>query len=113
MVKSGCKIEIAKENIHVFKRIKCIKDHDKWISPVRKTVHELNKVLIACEHLSIKKGMYYDAIHEGFHAYVEEDLGLIPAIIPEGSEYCLGKHGEIVSNQIIVCSPFTEKPEII
>ena len=105
--KLGHDIEIADRPIIVKKIISrdCKFLWFKFLeSFVRKTIHRYNRVLKAVKHLKIEENR---SIHMGFHAYVG-DIGSIPddifryAIIPKGSEYCLGINNEIVANKMII-----------
>ena len=112
IVEKDHKIEIAEEDIPVFKLINKSKESENtWIAPLFRTEHEFNKELEACEHLELifkewagEKGG--NTILQGFHAYQENKEGVILnyAIIPKGAEYCYGINNEIVSNRIIVFS---------
>jgi hypothetical protein len=126
-IKPGCKIEIAKEPISVFKLVFKVSEKE-WKSYVRKTIHDYNKELKTVDHLTSIKLFDSDSyIEEGFHSCVNKkaishcisnliryytyhiikNLEVVSATIPEGTEYCLGSSGDIVSNKIIV-----HKPEI-
>lgn len=103
------KIEIADKDIPVYKLIRAVHgDSSKWEAFHMKIVYPKNTRLKACEHLEIlhefdKLG--YDSIRCGFHSYLGNDYPeLSNAIIPKGAEYCVNLYGEVVSNEIIVCS---------
>ena len=70
------------------------------------------KVLREIDRLEIKRQDGLLTIEEGFHAFrtykkaKSSNLKFYPCIIPEGSEYGLGIHSDIVSTRIIVFSSF-------
>lgn len=107
-IKEGCKIEIAKKPIPVYKVVDYTGDrrflwNKTWKANIRRTRHRYNRCLVACIHLEINEP---GKINEGFHAYIKNvcALGLRYAIIPRGAEYCRGVWDEIVANQMIVFS---------
>ena len=111
IVKSGCKIEIAKEPIIVKKAV--FKDYQflwlkLWEADVRHTIHRYNRILRGTRHLEINSNQQ---INQGFHACIKEctvlnnpgiDNRVRWAVIPKGAEYCLGEYNEIVANKMIV-----------
>lgn len=113
IVKDGCHIEIAKEDIVTFKNVLSRKNN-RWESICMGTeLYEYNKVLTArrfpykstdtIEHLQIvdqNNGIMYDHINEGFHSKVKNKCCDKICIIPKGSEICYGD--DIVSLHIIV-----------
>lgn len=108
-VKSGCKIEIAKNPIAVYRMYN---KHGfifnrRWGPSIWETSKrwKYNKLIKSCEHLTIQgNNMVGQFIGPGFHSHLVKNDSNINAIIPIGSEYCLGEFNEIVSNQIIVFS---------
>lgn len=111
------KIEKAKKNIKVYKGVLDFDDETGWRSPCFFTHFDYNKVETArdgktpIEHLSIKsKSVELNCkgrINEGFHSMLKKedvDLGEIvcECIIPKGSEYCIGRDGDVVSVKLIV-----------
>ena len=103
------KIEIAEKDIKVYKGVREFDSDTGWYSPCFFTRFDYNKVETArdgktpIEHLSITCG----CIHSGFHSMLKEedvDFGEIVCvcIIPKGSEYCIGKDGDVVSVKLIV-----------
>ena len=116
-VKTGCKIEIAKESIVCKKVIKDCTD-SRWHSWgwEDQSFHKFNEKLESKVNLFINSSNY---IYGGFNAFLEnsgmidtiinnkkhgyhKDLDIVYAIIPKGSEFCLGVSNEIVANKIIV-----------
>lgn len=126
-LKEGESVRIASRNILVKKWIKPIKDSNSWVPVLRKENGKLefNKVLRAKYLDSEKKltdikrlrvdidSVCTPHIEAGFHSY---RLSATPlsfyreagtkyySIIPKGSEYAIGKNGNIVSTKIIVFS---------
>lgn len=103
-VKEGCKIEIAKKDITTYKKVK-IQNDSFWGGVCYGGKFCFNKLEKTVTNLSINK---YKEINEGFHSFkrLRDNYvrcgKLVICIIPKGSEYCLGKNGDIVSNEIIV-----------
>lgn len=123
IVKQDCKPEIAQEDITCWKIVNIL-GNDKWGAPVRHTLHDYDKVLIACDRLSVELwhvayGILHFVIEEGFHAYTDIAAAknkancfnartLVKCTIPAGAEYCLGPNAEIVATKMIVHKPKTE-----
>jgi len=123
VVKEGCKPEIASEDITCWKFVNMLRK-DKWMAPIRGTLHDYDKVLIACDRLSVEPwhvayGILHFVIEEGFHGYTNIDDAknkanifnahtLVKCTIPKGAEYCLGPNGEIAATKMIVHKPKTE-----
>lgn len=123
-VKSGCKIEIAEKPIVCRKIVFHVTDNI-WESWLMRYKYEYNIELLAKDHIEIDKN---NTINIGFHAFLNtkerEDIinkiinPVLPvldplisvfAIIPKGSEYCLGNNEDIVANKMIV---FSSKEEL-
>jgi len=114
-VKEGCKPEIATKDILCYKRVD---NHITYWKPCIYTEnveysYPYNKVLTAeycskgeihpIQHLKMEKVADYYKINEGFHArYIGKSNFLKTCIIPKGTEYCLGKDGDIVAVNMIV-----------
>lgn len=109
IIKDGCHIEIAKEDIVTFKHV--IRRKNNYWEPVCKgsELYKYNKVLTArrfpykptntIEHLQVM----YGTISEGFHSRVRKTIFCNKiCIIPKGSEICYGDDNDIVSLHIIV-----------
>jgi len=116
-ISSHTGISIAKKDIVCCKVIKAEKTRfifwKYWIAYFRETKHRYNKVLVACNHLRPCIQWTKNCslvIYKGFHALrslepLEEQYDDCRyAIIPKGSEYCIGKDGDIVANMMIVFS---------
>ena len=126
-------VSIAKRDKTVFKAIRrhIIDNHPNlWTGPFYKKVYfPFNEVVTArdfygreIDHLQLLEGdgYYYPIgsdryIEEGIHSCRVYLLSLIYldcyskiCVIPEGSEYCCGKDGEVVSTKIIVFSSYKE-----
>lgn len=111
IVKDGCKVERAKNDIKVYK---FINKHRNYWNPwyhqesVRfnycKPIKALGVDLHPIKNLTIYHFRHIDAIYEGFHSRVNSSVYQTNTIciIPKGSEICYGTHEDIVSNQIIV-----------
>ena len=110
VVKDGCKIERAKNDIKVYKLID--KHHDYW-KPVYcqryrrfeycKSITAYDLYSLPIKNLKICHYRFKYEIYEGFHSRVKRYyLTNTICIIPKGSEICYGTHKDIVSNQIIV-----------
>ena len=110
IIKDGCHIEIAKEDIVTFKQvIRCRRN--RWEPSYRgRELYRYNKVLTArkypytpkdtIEHLQVVDNF---EIEEGFHSKVKRTLFCNAiCIIPKGSEICYGDSNDIVSLHIIV-----------
>ena len=118
IVKDGCKIEIAKEDITTYKLINECENYWTGVyyrSPsfaynkLQKAKHLcLNELHVDINHLQIERCGNRITIDEGFHSLIDKDgyfftpIKKAICIIPKGSEYCFGKYDEVVSNQIIV-----------
>lgn len=126
VIKKGCNIEVADEDIICWKVIatSTLKGHeDKWLAPIRETEHVFEKTLIACDSLTrlhfeptdtMPGEDEKDYIEEGFHAFIDmvvADLHayyspcvrtVVQCTIPKGAQYCLGDSLDIVANKIIV-----------
>ena len=108
IVKEGCKIETAKEDITTYKKV-MIQDDFLWSGVFYGGRFRFNKLEKTVTNLSINE---CKNIEEGFHSFKRSRDNyiifgkLVICIIPKGSEYCLGKSGDIVSNQIIVFRTF-------
>lgn len=116
IVKEGCKIEIAKEDITTYKHVRDFKEYWRGlfyptqiflfnqVQQAKRIIGLLN--VINVDHLELNNdGHDYNTISNGFHSYLNRkysDSKEFICIIPKESEYCLGKYGEIVSNKIIV-----------
>lgn len=113
------KIEEAKKDIKVYKSVLNLDDETGWRSPCFFTHFDYNKVETArdgktpIEHLSIKsKSVELNCkgcIYEGFHSMLKKDdvvfgevTDLRTCIIPKGSEYCIGRDGDVVSVKLVV-----------
>ena len=110
IIKEGCKIEIAEKPIPVYKIVAYTGDegflwNKTWEAIIMRTRHRYNRLLVACNHLTIENNY---RINIGFHASTAVksylDIGFRYAVIPRGAEYCLGTGNEIVANQMIVFS---------
>ena len=115
-VKEGCNIGITINPIPVFKMIITDSFLDlTWRSPLFDTTtkRKYNKVLTACDHLELESDPYrHEGFHinKGFHALTCLDAGVLAidpncyrfAVIPSGSEYCIGNNNDIVSTKLIV-----------
>ena len=111
LIKYGCHIEIAKEDIVTFKEVLERNKNNYWEPSYRGTeLYEYNKVLTArrypytptdtIEHLQVVDNA---TIKEGFHSMVKNVCSCNKiCIIPKGSEICYGWNYNIVSSHIIV-----------
>ena len=101
-------IKVAEENIRVYKKVNI--SVDSWIPSITGIgIYKFNEVIKAVDNLKPVKSSLssLEVIITGFHAFSDKiELPGYPekpnAIIPRGSEYCLGRNGDIVANQIIV-----------
>lgn len=121
-IKKGCKPEIAQKDILCYKIIRLMHDGHNWRSIHRLTIQPYNKVLQAKDDSPFKSGGHtVEALHvvagtsinAGFHAFRTEkeaakwepdDRSTVIrlAVIPKGTEYCLGEFNEIVAVNMIV-----------
>ena len=115
IVPENGKIEIAKKDIKVYKSVlDRVYDDEKtcWRSPYFFTPFDYNKVNTAMDGRNPIEHLYIDCrggIHEGFHSMLKEEdvifgevTNLRTCIIPKGSEYCIGKDGDVVSVKLVV-----------
>lgn len=111
VVKDGCKVEKAKNDIKVYKFIKKHRNYwNPWYQQesVRfnycQPIKALGVDLHPIKNLTIYHFRLIDAICEGFHSRVNSSgyqTNTI-CIIPKGSEICYGDKNDIVSTQLIV-----------
>ena len=110
IVKEGCKIEIAKEDITTYKCVRNFKEYWRGLFYPRQIflfnqVQQARRITSFVDHLELDNdGRGYDTISSGFHSYLDRDSNSeeFICIIPKESEYCLGEYRQIVSNKIIV-----------
>lgn len=113
LVKDGCKIEIAQNNIKVYKLVQ--KHRNYWNPKYSPQIHirfkykepitALDEYLNPIKKLNIRYPDLYGEIYEGFHSRVNKsslDSTNTICIIPKGSEICYGDFNSIVSTQLIV-----------
>lgn len=99
---------VAKKDILVYKRLICkiTKTKYKFTSPYRGTPYYPNGH-IYIKKLNPTKGIIYNRINKGLHAYVKYPCFKYPnevvvkMVIPKGSTYYLGEYDEIVSTDLI------------
>lgn len=129
IIKTGCKPQVAEEPILVHKQVLVGKDDNRswWVSPYRHRgrTNEFGVEIHAevprgftyekLKHLKpISDNLEYKIIKEGLHAYamltndmvryiIRQGFCVVPAIIPPGTEYCLGQDNDIVATRMIVC----------
>ena len=106
------KIEIAKKDIKVYKAVLNLDDETCWRSIFFFTPFHYNKVETAMDGRYPIEHLYIDCrgcINEGFHSVLKIDdvvFGEVKniriCIIPKGSEYCIGRDGDVVSVKLIV-----------
>ena len=106
------KVKILKEDKKVYKILeyKPKSPKYKYVSWYKGFKYSFNTLYTIKGKLTI----YYGDVNEGFHAYRTKKAYknsfawgnnravLVECTIPKGSEYFLGKNGDIVSNQIIL-----------
>jgi len=105
------RVHTAKEDMVVYKYGIILRgsriNHYNFESPLHNFVYGQN-IIYKTEFKITKFGFQYN-IHDGFHAYIKENTCVKDTtlrtngifVIPKGSKYYLGIHGDIVSNQII------------
>ena len=108
-----CIKQIATEDISIFKLMEKVTPFNcvsfiQYFNYNYKHLYSLGSVIV------VETGDYDYKINEGFHSY---DICLLPefevirnslviGIIPKGAVYYKNAFGEIVSNQIIITSPY-------
>jgi len=111
IVKEGCNIEVANEDITCWKVVAPLVGGVRWEAIYQFTQHKFDGVLKACAHLRVNP---YREIHKGFHVFIDKAHAgyashlsgiVVECTIPKGAEYCLGKYNEIVANKMIVHKP--------
>lgn len=111
LVKFDHKIEIAEKPIPVMKFTESrARNNRKWfVEFMTKRKYRYEDISKGPRHLEMKKSGFSLVIESGIHAYLKSEFSdrfpfydLKYAVVPKGSEYCLGMHGDIMTNRIII-----------
>lgn len=111
-----CIKQIATEDIPIFKLMEKVTPFN-CVSFIQYFKYNYKHLYSLDSEIVVETEDYQYTINEGFHSY---DISLLPGfevvreslvvgIIPKGAVYYKNALGEIVSNQIIITSPYTTK----
>lgn len=115
-ISKTCIKQIATKDIPIFKLMEKVTLFN-CVSFIQYFNYNYKHLYSLGSEIVVETGDYGYKINEGFHSY---DISLLPefevlrtslvvGIIPKGAVYYKNALGEIVSNQIIITSPYTHK----
>lgn len=113
-ISKTCIKQIATEDIPIFKLMEKVTPFN-CVSFIQYFNYNYKHLYSLDSEIVVETGDYDYKINEGFHSY---DICLLPAfevirnslvvgVIPKDAVYYKNELGEIVSNQIIITSPYT------